>query len=106
MAVPRKATGKTPRGVAPRVSRVGSYPEATTQKVSVTLSRESVEWGHEVAQREGRSFSAVIADAVDDVRRSRLMREWLEESERKHGPIPKEVQDEVDAELRAAGVIK
>lgn len=101
MGSPAKATGS---GSERPASRVGKYQQATTKKLSISLEAEAHEWLTGVAAAEGRSVSAVISDIVNATRRFRATREWLDEVGTED--ITPELQAEVDAELRAAGVIK
>jgi hypothetical protein len=99
------AAKKLGESVTPKsAGRVGHYATATTKKVSISLDCEALEWAQEVARREGRSVSSVVSDAVNETRRHRLLGELLDEMGT--DDIPPEVEAEVDAELRAAGVIK
>lgn len=106
MAAPQKAIEEPAKRPAPRVGRVGAYPEAATKKISVSIDLEALAWAQGVAKAEGRSLSSVISDIVAQRMRFVAMDEYLAECERLNGPIPPEVQAEVDAELRAAGVIR
>jgi hypothetical protein len=106
MAVPVQSTQPPASEPAPRVGRVGAYAEGTTKKVSVSLDLQALEWAQERARAQGKSLSSVVSEVLNAARRWEAMDDWLADAERTHGPVPEEIQREVDAELRAAGVIR
>lgn len=69
-------------------------------KVSVSLPQDVV---REVRARVGpREFSSYVAEAVEQRLRLQMLGEIVDDYVAKHGPIPDEIAQEVDAEWRAA----
>ena len=52
---------------------------AATEKVSVTLAIEDVEWARQKAAADGKSFSAVVTEALRRQRQSEARRRLLAE---------------------------
>lgn len=100
MAAPSKATPTEAPTAAPRVGRVGAYPEATTKKISVSVDLEALAWAQKVAKESGRSLSSILSDALAKEMRLALLDEWLAETERVNGPVPQEEIDRVEAQWR------
>ena len=67
-----------------------------TEKVSLTLSQKAVK---EARRRAGtRGLSAYVDEALRLKLHHDHVRAWLEEAERKHGPIPDDIRKQVEAE--------
>jgi hypothetical protein len=69
---------------------------ATTEKLSVTLSHEEVEWAREQARLRKMSFSAVVSEALRQARQFQARKEYLEWALEGQPPL-------TAAELEAAG---
>ena len=73
---------------------------ANVEKVSVAIAREDLEWARAQAAKDGRSFSAVLGDAIRAWRRAQAQREvlaWLGEGE---PPITSAERSALGRELR------
>lgn len=63
----------------PAASNKETAMAAATEKVSVTLAIEDVEWAREKAAESGKSFSAVVTEALRRQRQSEARRRLLVE---------------------------
>jgi Arc/MetJ-type ribon-helix-helix transcriptional regulator len=69
-------------------------------KVSVSLPAPLLE---RIRERVGsRGLSRYVVEALEHEERRQALRDWLTEQERKHGPVPDEVLEEVRQEWLGA----
>lgn len=82
-----------PLGRAPTFGR----SMASTEKISVTIPTDELEWARKRAEAEGASLSSIVSDALRERRRLEAMREvsaWLSEGQ------PEVTPAEIDAVRR------
>jgi|GEM_PF-948483 antitoxin ParD1/3/4 len=74
-------------------------------KIAVSVPEDLVETAHQaVAHGQAKSVSAYVAAALDHYRRQQTLDEFLADLDAEFGPVPLEVQQQVDAEIeRIAG---
>jgi hypothetical protein len=73
----------------------------STERVTVSLPAELRRAAAEVAEQRGESFSAVVAAALGDWMRARLVDAWLFDHQERHGAFD---EDELRALAAEAGV--
>lgn len=73
----------------------------TTTRVTVSLPRELHDAVQRCAEREGTPLSHLVADALTEHLRRRLLDEWLVDYQAEHGEF---TEDELVAAARATGL--
>jgi Arc/MetJ-type ribon-helix-helix transcriptional regulator len=75
-----------------RIHRVGRDPRPH-KKVSVTLPADLLE---QIKERVGPgNLSRHLSEVLEDDERRRALREWLDQMDAEHGPIPADAVEEV-----------